>query len=347
MLFQTKAINNYNEKNGKNIVAENSEKMSDISASMDFSRRGSEESPKNARNPNCSEVNGIPGDGKEQIEKNVTNTNMCESRLPASNIPHYIPSYISRPSSDDDDSVSTLGSVEETAERGGSGRSIFRDYWKADEKSLQQSPIRKQSLTTLATGETITSSYADSMRLSRDWTAYIHEEVFDDRRAASNHKRLDSNGYEAYLKVNEAGRTILPSAALLKDTKNSEHEEMTPNNPLVSTMSPNSQQPNTRRRIFPRVCWQLKSSVNSYGYMYTKPTKGKAPLPFLLHNKKMLRSSLRDRSASLSESTTLDDSYLSSHSRPSVSFERQVTIHEYEKPVQQYVQDGWSERFAI
>jgi hypothetical protein len=350
MAFHMKSINYDKDENEKNAVVEKSEKMSDISVSPVRSHEKREEPPsKNARNPNCTEGTGIFVDVKDKIVKSVTNTKMCDSRRQTPNLPDYIPSYISRPSSDDD-SVSTLGSIEEAAERGSSGRSIFRDYWKADEKGSQKAPIRKQSVATLATGETIISSYADSIRLSRDWTAYINEEVFDHNNhgtASSNHRRLDSNGYESYLKVNEAGRTILPSAALLKDTKNSEHEEMTPSNPLVST-SPNSpHQHNARRRIFPRVNWQLKASINSYGYMYTKPTKGKAPLPFLLHNKKMLRSSLRDRSASLSESTTLDDSYLSSHSRPSVSFERQVTIHEYEKPVQQYVHDGWSERFAI
>ena len=81
-------------------------------------------------------------------------------------------------------------------------------------------------------------------------------------------------------------------------------------------------------------------SLPTYGYMYTKPSKGKAPLPYLLRNKKMLRSSLRDHSDS-------EESALSSQSRPSVSFETKVTIHEYEKPVQQVVHDGWSERFAV
>lgn len=360
MAFHVKAINKCKQKHEENrFIAEKTEKMSDISVSPHFAHGRRDESPKNARNPNCTEVIRISlDDGKDQIGKNVTNSIMCDTRLETPNLPKYIPSYISGPSSSDDDSVSTLGSTEELSERG-SGRSIFRDYWKADEKvaqqqqQQQQSCVRKHSLTTVTTGDTVMSSYADSIRLSRDWTAYINEEVFDNsystnNRAASIHRRLDSNGYEAYLKVNEAGRTILPSAALLKDTNHTENQDMTPNNPLVSsTFLNSSQQQSTRRRIFPRVYGQLKSSVNSYGYMYTKPTKGKAPLPFLLHNKKMLRSSLRDRSASLSESTTLEDSYLSSHSRPSVSFERQVTIHEYEKPAQQYVHDGWSARFAI
>lgn len=344
MAFHSQQINDCKHKNDRNIAEGKAVpvSMSDILASPEFSESNMEESS-NTQNPNCSEGTRIPIDGIHQNEKIiVTKASMCDSYPQSPTLPDYIPSVISR-SNSDDDSVSTLGSSEETSDTI-SGRSIFRDYWRADEKSAK-SPNRKQSLTTLDTEDTTISRYADSIRQCPDWTAYINDEVFDNSRPAASH-RVDSNGYEAYLKVNEAGRTILPSAALLKDTKNTEHGETTsPNNPLSSPSIP-QRQPG-RRRIFPRYYGPLKPSVNSYGYMYTKPTKGKAPLPFLLHNKKMLRSSLRDRSASLSESTTLDDSYLSSQSRPSVSFEKKVTIHEYEKPVQQYVHDGWSERFAI
>ncbi len=156
-------------------------------------------------------------------------------------------------------------------------------------------------------------------------------------------------GYEAYGKIKEADRTDLPYDASRKDSRTSQHTYVNGNivTPGNSLNALNKQHFSRRRRIFRQTSGQKTCSLPTYWYTYTQPSKGKVPLPCLLHNKKMLRSSLRDRNLSLAESLAFEESALSSQSRPSVSFETKVTIHEYEKPVQQVVHDGWSERFAV
>ena len=275
----------------------------------------------------------------------ITKSNMCASQQKPLSRPNDIPNYIESPS--DDDSVSTMGSSDEPRKLD-RNRSIFGTYWGVDEKgSPATPPIRKLSLNTMDTEESTISRYADSIRNSRDWSSYLNDEVLKTEKDSS--RKCDSDGYEAYLKINEAGRTVLPSAASLKDSRTSQHTYLNGNivTPGNSLNALNKQHFSRRRRIFRQTSGQKTCSLPTYGYMYTQPSKGKVPLPCLLHNKKMLRSSLRDRNLSLAESLAFEESALSSQSRPSVSFETKVTIHEYEKPVQQVVHDGWSERFAV
>ena len=76
-------------------------------------------------------------------------------------------------------------------------------------------------------------------------------------------------------------------------------------------------------------------------------------LPALLHNRKLLWSSLHNGSTLVSESIgttrtiTLENRLVSSQSRHSVLFETKVTIHEYEKWSEQYIHDGWSEQVFL
>lgn len=305
-------------------------------------------------NAACSNAEPYQFNLKPNPHDTIIKSNMCKSQqLPLSNMcksqqqplsqPASIPDYIESPSNDD--SVSTLGSSDEPRKLQRT-RSIFGVYWGVDDKGSPASPpIRKLSLNTMDTEESTISRYTDSIRNSKDWSSYLTDEVLDTKKDSSTRK-CDSDGYEAYLKINEAGRTVLPSAASLKDSRVNQHRYLNGNR-LTPGNTPNKQHFSQRRRLFPETSGQKTCSLPSYGYMYTKPSKGKAPLPYLLRNKKMLRSSLRDRIVSMSESLTFEESALSSQSRPSVSFETKVTIHEYEKPVQQCVHDGWSDRFAV
>jgi len=271
----------------------------------------------------------------KQEHDDIRNSDMCGSQQQSSSQLNDMPCYISSPSSDDD-SVSTLGSTD-VPNQHSSKRSIFGNYWGTDMRP-SHSPIRKQSLNTLDTEDSTISRYAETIRNSKDWSSYINEEVLN--KSENSSKKRDSDGYESYLKMNEAGRTELSSAASLKESLMSDESAFTP---CSLPATPSKQHCATRRRIFPNISKQKVTSLPSYGYMHTKPRKGKAPLPYLLHNKKMLRSSLRER---ITSESFFVQSALSSQSRPTVSFETQVTIHEFENPYQLCVHDGWSDRYC-
>lgn len=271
-----------------------------------------------------------------------SNTNMNPQlqqsrKLVVSGVPTHVCS--NHGSRGDDSSISTLGSADSNK---ASGRSIFGDYWG---KSLNQassgysSANRKHSLNTLVTEDSTISRYADHVLNHKDWSSYIHEEVLEKEKR--QHKRPSlCEGYESCLKDNEAGRTVMPSAASLKN-----QGDRIPCSLLLSGISSRSQQP--RRKIFSNFYASKSLLQNGQGYMYRTATrKGNAQLPYLLNrNKKLLRSSLRDRSQSLSEYTAFEESI--PESLKSVSFEEKVTVHEYEKPAQHIVNDGWSQQFAI
>jgi len=317
-------------------------------------------------------VAGRPSENPEAHEKNSENTVLVnpnvtnsiimeiQSHQPLS-LPDYIPEYISRPTSDDE-SVSTLGSTEFICpNKPGSSRSIFRDYWKADENppssSMPASTPSQSQATVIETDSSNLSRYTETIMNSRDWSSYINEEIIDPhrRKKHSSDNRLRSE-YEAFLKENEAGRTTMPAATLLNDGDGSNIRIHSKPSTIIHT--PQMLQDSfskipvnrpARRKIFNRRYGPNKPpTLPSYGYIYDKPNKHAPPVPFALtlRGKKLLRSSMRrDRSTSLSEATTLEESFLSSQSRPSVSFERKVTVHEIDKPHGQWVHDGWSERF--
>lgn len=321
-----------------------------------------------------------------------------------------IPEFISGVPSDDD-SISTLGSQpqhEDFSHRRGidqglgqcpsssadpsSGRSIFRDYWKTDGSSHAHSQSNNVNVAAKSCKRFPTSGYEDpdrslddyvsryteSVLTSRDWSSYINDELkTQNRHHRGSNASLSRNRseYENFIKVNESGRTALPSAALLNDKDNQKNYLMIePSNSCnnitgmrkdmgteiykhnTNSSAQNSIPSRMRRKIFPSRYSQdsglgssTHNSLPSYGYVYNCPRKNRRgwrpPVPTpLLGGKKLLRSSLRDRSTSLSEATTMEESFATS-TRPSVSFERQVTVHEIDKPVEQYVHDGWSERF--
>lgn len=270
-----------------------------------------------------------------------SNTNMNPQlqqsrKLVVSGVPKHVCSHHG---SRDDDSISTLGSADSNK---ASGRSIFGDYWgnSLNQASSEYSSAnRKHSLNTLVTEDSTISRYADHVLNHKDWSSYIHEEVLEKEKRQQKRPSL-CEGYESCLKDNEAGRTVMPSAASLKN-----QGDRIPCSPLLSGISSRSQQP--RRKIFSNTYASKSLLQNGHGYMYRTATrKGNAQLPYLLNrNKKLLRSSLRDRSQSLSEYTSFEESL--PESQKSVSFEEKVTVHEYEKPAQHIVNDGWSQQFAI
>lgn len=279
---------------------------------------------------------------------NSSNMNKSKQHL---TLPEYVPEFISKVPSDDD-SVSTIGSTDFIGlNKSGSSRSIFTDYWKIDENlqspPMQATPSHSSQSSALHASTSNPSGYAESIMNSRDWSSYINEEIID-RQNRKNHSSAGDvkSEYETILKANEAGRTAIPSATILNDGPRTSRMQRSP----FISLDPYHSFP-VRRKIFNRTYAPKDiSSLPSYGYVCdSSPTKRTPPLPFplTLGGKKLLRSSIRrDRSTSLSEATTLEESYPSTQTRPSVSFERKVTVHEIDKPHEQWVHDGWSERFC-
>jgi len=260
--------------------------------------------------------------------------------------PQDLPGYIASQGLDDD-SVSTLGSSEVLDKNAdGGSRSIFGNYWGAGTEAEEKDPHRSppQRKLSAATVETIELSFSTlepltTRRISLDWSSYHHdlEEALTKKAAA-----YDPYGYEYYIKINEAGRTVKPSAAILNVTKNNsiEHIRTHRRNPLASC--PDELEANTpRRKIFVYKYASTPPGLPSYEYKYRSSSSGQ-------HTRKLLRSSLRrDRSSSISESmTTMEESMISQSTRLSVSFDPKVSIHEYTKPCESYIMDGWSNFFS-
>jgi len=159
-------------------------------------------------------INTNPYQNQNRKQSNLDNSVMCASQTQSSFLLNDMPSYISNSPSDDDASVSTLGSTD-VPDQSGSKRSIFGDYWGTGMRA-SHAPVRKQSLNTIDTEDSTISRYTESIRNSKDWSSYINEEVLNTGKNSS-HKH-DSDAYEAYLKMNEAGLTALSSAASLKES---------------------------------------------------------------------------------------------------------------------------------
>ena len=257
------------------------------------------------------------------------------------------PGYISSQRPEDEDSVSTLGScgdnAGEDANNHGNIRSIFENYWSADEKSASAEP----TFATNAIG--ITDLNQSVRRRSLDWSLYHYdiEEVMTKKGPAR-----DPYGYEDCIKMNEAGRTVKPSAAILNvTTKISIHLLKTQTqNPRVSYLPKTDiNVPNNkiaeRRKIFECKYPSFEPFVPSYEY---NDKLLSSVQPSNSYTKKMLRSSLRrDRSSSTSESlASMEESMISKSTRLSVSFDPRVSIHEYTKPCESYIMDGWSNYFS-
>ena len=95
---------------------------------------------------------------------------------------------------------------------------------------------------------------------------------------------------------------------------------------------------NLQTRILKRCCDQAYAGIAALPHVQ----------PSNSYTKKMLRSSLRrDRSSSTSESlASMEESMISKSTRLSVSFDPRVSIHEYTKPCESYIMDGWSNYFS-
>ncbi len=289
--------------------------------------------------PNCTDCDSVQSHIYSLT--NEQNVNM-DKQFHINDLPGYISPR--RAAGDDDDSVSTLGSNEGDAGSYSSGtsRSIFRDYWDTGSDEKGMSPASRHSLST--PDQESSSSQHHSVaprRISLDWSSY-HQ---DYEGALTDEAAFDPYGYEDYLKINEEGRTVIPSAALLNVAKNKSADHFITRNPLASPTDPNPISHSStvlRRKIFAHKYMSKNATLPSYEYK-SKPTPTKQPST--LHNRR-LRSSLRDRSSSISESLpTVGDSILSESTRLSVTFDTHVSIHEYSKRCESYIHDGWSKFF--
>ncbi len=256
--------------------------------------------------------------------------------VPSKYLQKELPGYISSQKTADSDSLSTLDSFDDNPDStlSGTGRSIFRDYWDTDSDEKEVTSSYRHILSGGTPDHESSSSQHRSLvprSISLDWSSYQqdYESVLTDKVPC------DPHGYEDNLKVNEEGRTVLPSAAPLNVAKNSSVDHLMTRNPLASPSDTI-----IRREIFPEKYISTSTTLPSYEY------KSKLT-PSTLYHRRTLRSSLRDRNSSVSESLpTVADSISSQSTRLSVTFDTRVSIHEFSKPCESYIDDGWSKYFS-
>jgi hypothetical protein len=269
-----------------------------------------------------------------------TTNNMCTSAK--SPIPAYIASSHSGNNSgndEDDGSVSSLDSSEDfPCSPSNSQRSIFGDFWnntiheEGSHMKRGSQMMRNDSISTAQTAS-ITISRCSHQAVSRRYSEMTSPPP-DEFAYQIFNRNLDfqkpigksvSDGYEEILQQNELGRTNMPRSTSLKDVAD------------IDTLQSSSTR--NARTIFKNKYSTSSPSLSSYGYKDTHVRKTSSTSSL----RRKQRSILRPRSSSVDSSGL--GSLQSSSSRPSVSFDSRVFVHEYEKPHERYFANGWSKLF--
>jgi hypothetical protein len=250
-------------------------------------------------------------------------------------VTNCVPSYIDDV---DDSSISSLESLNDAVDKRKTetSRSIFHEFWQ-EEKKESDSQNRTCSIMTIDTTSSILSK--GNSRITQGSQEWSHPD-FTGELIRPN-RRNSTNAYEEILMINESGRTVIPSSGILK------HAMGVPNRPKNQSLHP---QP-PRRTIFTEKYASVQSPVSSYGYQLPTDKDGitlrqSYSLSSLLQSKRYLKPSLRGRSISYDSSTMVESSVQSSQSKLTVSFDPNVSIHEFNKPYENYIAPGWSKLFA-
>lgn len=250
-----------------------------------------------------------------------------------SSIPPYIHDV-------DDSSISSLESLNDAADRRTveNSRSIFHEFWQEGKK---ESEPKKRSCS-IVTLDTASSTFSKgNSRITQGSQEWSHPD-FTGELIKPNRRNI-TNAYEEVLMINESGRTVIPSSGILKKSAGDSIR------PRSQSMGCAPQPP--RRTIFTEKYSSVQSPVSSYGYQLPTDKDGitlrqSDSLASLLQNKRYLKPSLRDRSISYDSSTMVESSVQSSQSKLTVSFDPNVSIHEFNKPYENYIAPGWSKLFA-
>lgn len=257
--------------------------------------------------------------------------------LPSTQLAQCIPSYINDA---DDGSVSSLESLTDAVDRRKTEntRSIFHEFWQEGKKESEPKH-RSCSIVTLdTTSSTLSKGTSRITQGSQEWS---HPD-FTGELIRPN-RRNTTNAYEEILMINESGRTVTPSSGILKQSSGDSIR------PRRQSLGCAPQPP--RRTIFTEKYVSVQSPVRSYGYQLPTDKDGitlsqSDSLASLLQSKRHLKPSLRCRSISYDSSTMVESSEQSSQSKLTVSFDPNVSIHEFNKPYENYVAPGWSKLFA-
>jgi hypothetical protein len=226
--------------------------------------------------------------------------------------------------STDDDSVSTLESLEKGQ------RSIFGNYWTSnDDISSGVESVHKASLTSQETASSTLSSFYDDgehfqitgNRYQCDTIVYQEYSQCD----TISFKKKSFYQYEDLIKENEEGRTFLPRAASLNDNVQVDCNQLQKSHSIKRSTS------GTRRNLFSNKYPEQRTSIRSYGYISQSSSTS------------LLQTTRRQRPC-LRTSQTMD-SLSSCNSKLSVSFDPRVSVHEYDKRFEKYTHDGWSSLF--
>jgi len=274
-----------------------------------------------------------------------------------------IPSIITHTSSisdetDDDcsnDSVSTIG-VDSTLDD--NPRSIFSKYWDVKNEKVVPEVVVSKSSTYCNNGASTSvqsSPIHEHIPEGKSHTFHLPKMTYQDyaicHRSRRNSVCSDTLDYEIALKRYERGRTTTPRAAALNDQSGTTITDISANGNGSSHSDRNDSQANRepqntpkstqRRRLFSNDFSSHVSNFSSYRYSDDYIHKASSTSALLIRQTlRRQRSCLRPLSRSMS---AVAGSEIGGRG---VTFDPNVSVMEYDRPVTNYASSGWSKYFV-
>jgi len=274
-----------------------------------------------------------------------------------------IPTVITHASStynetDDDcsnDSISTIGIDPGLNDN---PRSIFSKYWDlknpnvVPEVIMSTSSIHcKNGTSTSVQSTPINENVSEDRSHTVRFPEMTYQEYALSRRSRSHSVGSDTIDYETTLRRYERGRTTIPRAATLNDQKGTTITDISnngnkfchsdSNNSPAIRKSQNLPEPTQRRRLFSNDFSNYVSNLPSYSYSDDCVHKTSSTSALLLDKTlRMHRSCLRPLSRSKSAVVASDIG------GRGVTFDPNVSVVEYDRPVTKYASNGWSKWFV-
>lgn len=250
---------------------------------------------------------------------------------------------------DDDcsnDSVSTMGI---DAALNDNPRSIFPKYWHVkNPKAVVPQVVMSRSFTSAHSSPI--HEHAAEGRLhthlpEETYAEYARSQLFRRDSTCSN----NSKDYEMTLRRYERGRTTIPRAAVLNDqTTNISNNEDNPSSslsdesdtPPVDSKTPKTPKPTKQRKLFSNDFSSYVSNLPSYRYSddYMLKTSSTSAL--------LQERAMRCQRSCLRPLTRSSSAIVGSEIGGRVTFDPNVSVLEYDRPVTNYARHGWSKWFV-
>jgi len=251
---------------------------------------------------------------------------------------------------DDDcsnDSVSTMGI---DAALNDNPRSIFPKYWHVkNPKAVVPQVVMSRSLTSAHSSPIHERAAEDRLH------THLPEETYADFARSRLFRRhstcSNSKDYEMTLRRYERGRTTIPRAAALNDqrgtaTTDISRKEVSPshsvdNDPLpLHPKTPKAPKPTKQRKLFSNDFSSYVSNLPSYRYSDDCMLKTSSTSALLQER------AMRCQRSCLRPLTRSSSAIVGSEIGGRVTFDPNVSVLEYDRPVTNYASHGWSKWFV-